>query len=278
MSAGAATRVLVIEAPHGLPRLALGELWAHRELLGVLAGRDVKVRYRQTLLGAAWVLAQPLLGMLIFTTLFHRMARFAGPAGVPYALYVLAGLLPWNLIAAGVQGAGNSLITSAHLVSKVWFPRLVLPLSALLVALVDLGVAGLLLLGAMAFYDRVPPPAALLAPLAIALAAALALGVGLWLAALNVRYRDVRVLIPFLLQIWMYATPVAYPADVLPATLRALSPWNPATGAVEAFRAALLGTPLDAPALALSAALTALIVTSGAYAFRRAERSLADLL
>ena len=278
MTAGVAPRVLVIEASQGLPRLALGELWAHRELLGVLAGRDVKVRYRQTLLGAAWVLAQPLLGMLIFTTLFHRVARFAGPEGVPYALFVLGGLLPWNLIAAGVQGAGNSLITGAHLVSKVWFPRLVLPLSALLVALVDLGVAGLLLLGAMAFYARVPPPAALLAPLAVALAAALALGVGLWLAALNVRYRDVRVLIPFLLQIWMYATPVAYPVDVLPETLRALASWNPATGAVEAFRAALLGTPVDARAVGLSVALTTLIATSGAYAFRRAERSLADLL
>jgi lipopolysaccharide transport system permease protein len=278
MSAGAATRVLVIEASHGLPRLGLRELLAHRELLGVLAGRDIKVRYRQTLLGAAWVLGQPLLSMLIFTTLFHRVARFDGPAGVPYALFVLGGLLPWNLIAAGVQGAGNCLIVSAHLVSKVWFPRLVLPLAAILVALFDLAVAGLLALGALVYYARVPSPALLLLPLAITLAAALALGVGLWLAALNVRYRDVRVLIPFLLQLWMYATPVAYPLEVLPPALRAVAAWNPATGAVEAFRAALLGTPLDGPAFGLSLGLAAMLLASGAYAFRRAERSLADLL
>ncbi len=278
MSVPAASRVLVIEASHGLPRLALGELWTQRELLGVLAGRDVKVRYRQTLLGVAWVLAQPLLGMLIFTTLFHRVARFSGPDGLPYALFVLAGLLPWNLLAAGVQGAGNSLITSAHLVSKVYFPRLILPLSAVLVGLVDLAVAGLLLAAAMAFYGVAPAPQVLLLPLAIALAAALALGVGLWLSALNVRYRDVRVLIPFLLQVWMYATPVAYPLDVLPAGLRDLATWNPATGMVEAFRAALLGTTLNPSDLGLSLLLTALLLVSGAYAFRRAERSLADLL
>jgi lipopolysaccharide transport system permease protein len=278
MSVTAASRVLLIEPGHGLPRLALRELWAHRELLGVLAGRDVKVRYRQTLLGAAWVLAQPLIGMLIFTTLFHRVARFSGPAGVPYALFVLAGLLPWGLLAAGAQGAGNSLITSAHLVSKVYFPRLILPLSAVLVGLVDLAVAGLLVAAAMAFYGVAPPAQVLLLPLAIALAAALALGVGLWLCALNVRYRDVRVLIPFAVQVWMYATPVAYPLDVLPERLRALAAWNPATGAVEAFRAALLGTPVESGDVASSLLATSLLLISGAYAFRRAERSLADLL
>ncbi len=278
MSAAAASRVLVIEASRGFPRLALRELWAHRELLGVLAGRDLKVRYRQTLLGAAWVLAQPLLGMLIFTTLFHRVARFDGPPGVPYALFVLVGLLSWGLLSAGVQGAGNAMLTSAHLVSKVYFPRLVLPLAALLVTLVDLAVAGLLVAAAMALYGVGPTRGMLLAPLAIALCAALALGVGLWLCALNVRYRDVRVLMPFLLQVWMYATPVAYPLDVLPAGLRSMAAWNPATGAVEALRAAVLGTPLEAGLVGLSLGLTALLLVSGAYAFRRAERSLADLL
>lgn len=278
MSAPAAARVLVIEASTGFSRLRLDELWSYRELLGVLVWRDLKVRYRQTLLGAAWVLAQPLLGMLIFTVLFERVARFDAGPGTPYALFVLAGLLPWNLLAGGVQGAGNSLLGAASLVSKVYFPRLLLPLAAVLVAVVDLAVAGALVAAALAFYAHWPAPTLLMLPAVVLLALALALGVGLWLAALNVRYRDVRVLVPFALQVWMYATPVVYPRAALPARLHALAAFNPATGVVEAFRACLLGTPLEAGVLSLSLLTTTLLLASGAYAFRHTERTLVDLL
>jgi lipopolysaccharide transport system permease protein len=257
----AAARVLVVEASHGWPRLELREMWAYRELLGVLVWRDLKVRYRQTLLGAAWVMGQPLIGMLIFTVIFHRVARFEAHGGLPYALFVLCGLLPWNLLAAGVQGAGNSLITGSHLVSKIYFPRLLLPLAAVLV-----------------YYAVAPPAALALLPLGVALGVALALGAGVWLAALNVRYRDVRVLIPFLLQVWMYATPVVYPLDVLPGRAQALARLNPATGVVEIFRACVLGTPL-APDVVLPAVCgTLALLLSGVYLFRRTERTLADLL
>jgi lipopolysaccharide transport system permease protein len=270
--------VLVVEASHGWPRLELREMWAYRELLGVLVWRDLKVRYRQTLLGAAWVMGQPLIGMLIFTVIFHRVARFEAHGGLPYALFVLCGLLPWNLLAAGVQGAGNSLITGSHLVSKIYFPRLLLPLAAVLVPVVDLAVAGLLVGAALVYYAVAPPAALALLPLGVALGVALALGVGVWLAALNVRYRDVRVLIPFLLQVWMYATPVVYPLDVLPERAQLLARLNPATGVVEILRACVLGTPL-APGVVLPAlAGTSALLVSGIYLFRRTERTLADLL
>lgn len=278
VSAPAAARVLVVEASRGWPRLDLGELWAYRELLAVFVWRDLKVRYRQTLLGAAWVIGQPLVSMAIFTVIFHRVARFEAHGGVPYALFVLCGLLPWNLLAAGVQGAGNSLIHASHLVSKIYFPRLLLPLGAVLVPVVDLTVAALLVAAALAYYAVTPPTALALVPLAVALGVLLALGVGVWLAALNVRYRDVRVLIPFLLQVWMYATPVVYPLEVLPERAQALVRLNPATGVVELFRACVLGTPLAPGVLAPALAGTLLVATSGILAFRRGERTLADLL
>lgn len=278
MSAPAAARVLVIEAATGWPRLRLDELWSCRELLGVLVWRDIKVRYRQTLLGAAWVLAQPLVGMLIFTVLFQQVARFDAGPGLPYALFVLAGLVTWNLLAGGVQGAGNSLLGATALVSKVYFPRLLLPLAAVLVAAVDFAVAGLLMAGALAYHAYLPPPTLVLLPAVVLHALALALGIGLWLAALNVRYRDVRVLVPFALQAWMYATPVVYPRRALPVRLQALVALNPATGVVEAARACLLGTPLEAGLLAVSLGLTLLLLVSGAWAFRHTERTLVDLL
>lgn len=274
----AASRDLVIEPSHGWPRLELPEMWAYRELLAVLVWRDLKVRYRQTLLGAAWVIGQPLIGMLIFTVIFHRVARFEARGALPYALFVLGGLLPWNLLAAGVQGAGNSLINGSHLVSKIYFPRLLLPLAAVLVPLIDFGVASTLLAAMMARYAVKPPTTLVLLPLGIALAVVLALGAGVWFAALNVRYRDVRVLIPFLLQVWMYATPVVYPLDVLPERVQVLAKLNPATGVVEIFRACALGVPLT-PGVVLPAVGSACVVLiTGITLFRRTERTLADLL
>lgn len=253
-------------------------MWAYRELLAVLVWRDLKVRYRQTLLGVVWVIGQPLIGMLIFTVIFHRVARFEARGALPYALFVLGGLLPWNLIAAGVQGAGNSLINGSQLVSKIYFPRLLLPLAAVLVPLVDLGVACTLLVALIARYAVTPPATLALLPLAIALAAALALGAGVWLAALNVRYRDVRVLIPFLLQVWMYATPVVYPLDVLPERAQALAKLNPATGIVEVFRACALGAAITPGVVLPAVAGTLALLITGITLFRRTERTLADLL
>jgi lipopolysaccharide transport system permease protein len=270
--------LILIEASRGWSRIGFRELWKGRELLYVLLWRDLKVRYRQTVLGVGWVLVQPLIGMLIFTWIFNRVARFDAGLGVPYALFVLGGLLPWTLLASGVQGAGNSLLNGAHLISKIYFPRLLLPLAAVLVALVDLAVSSLLFGAALLYYGQAPGLTILALPLVLLVGIALALGVGLWLAALNIRYRDVRVLIPFLLQVWMYATPVVYPLHVLPDRVQFWVLANPATGVIEAFRACVLGLPWPGRSFGLAAALTLALLSTGALLFRRAERSLADVL
>lgn len=271
-------RVIEIAPSRGWSSLALHDLWSYRELLLVMLQRDLTVRYRQTLLGVAWVLGQPLLSMLIFTLLFNRIARFEAGGGLPYALFVLAGILPWTFVAAGVQGGSNSLLGSAHLISKIYFPRLLLPLSAVLLGLADLAVAAVLLVALMVHYAVAPNLSVLLLPIVLLLTVALTLGLALWLAALNVRYRDVRVVIPFLLQVWMYATPVVYPLEVLPEGLRALVLLNPASGIVLGFRACLLGTPMPWNSLLGTALSSALLLTSGAFVFRRMERTFADVL
>jgi lipopolysaccharide transport system permease protein len=271
--------VIDIEPTRGWRAINLADLWRYRELLYILVWRDLKVRYRQTLLGALWVMGQPLLTMVIFTVLFNRLARIEAGGGVPYAVFVLAGLLPWTFFSAGVTNSGNSLIGSAHLISKVYFPRLIIPASAVLAALADFGVSCLVLAGLMAWYQVVPSVGVLLLPAVVALAVLLATGVGLWLSALNVEYRDVRVVIPFLMQFWMYATPVVYPMHLLPEHWRPFVALNPLTGVVEAFRACLLGTT-EIPWLALGWSTLAglALFVSGAYFFRRTERQFADLL
>jgi len=270
--------VLVLAPSRGLRPLELAELWRCRELLYVLAWRDLKVRYRQTLLGVLWVTLQPALNMALYTFLFNRLARFEASGGVPYAVFVLLGLLPWGFFVAGVQGAGNSLLGSAHLISKVYFPRLLVPTAAVLVALVDLLVAGLLVVALMGYYGLPPAPSLLWLPLVVLVAVALAAGLGFWLSALNVEYRDVRVLTPFLLQLGMYLTPVVYPLHVLPERVRRLVTLNPMTGVVEAFRACLLGGPLPWAMLSWSAAASALLLLGGALYFRRMERVFADVI
>ena len=254
----------------------LGELWAYRELLFIFAWRDLKVRYRQTVLGALWVIGQPLLGMIIFTFVFNRVAKIE--TAIPYSVFVLSGLLVWNFFSGIVQHAGNSLIGASFLISKVYFPRLAVPISTVAVQLVDLGVSGILLAALMIWYRVAPGLGLVLLPLAILLALVFGLGVGLWISALNVQYRDIRVVIPFVLQLAMYATPVVYPLERLPAKYRAIAVLNPLTGMVEAFRGALFGTAVPLQPVLTSAIVAMVILMTGLFYFRRMERLFADVL
>ena len=270
------TDTLVIEPSRGWRALDLRELWKYRELLYIFAWRDLRVRYRQTLLGALWIGGQPLISMIIFTLIFHRVAHFG--AEVPYPLFVFSGLVIWNFVANSISKAGNSLIGSSPLISKVYFPRLIIPLSNVASELVDFGVAGILLVAMMVHYRAHATAMLLLFPVAIVVATLLAIGAGLWVAALNVEYRDVRVVIPFVLQIGMYVTPIVYPITAIPARYRAVAALNPMTGIAQTFRATLFGLPIPWAALAWSAFVSLALVVSGAYYFRRMERFFADIL
>ncbi|MDQ3280816.1 MAG: ABC transporter permease [Acidobacteriota bacterium] len=271
-------RVLVIRPTRGWRSIDLGELWSYRDLLYVFVWRDIKVRYRQTLLGALWVMGQPLVTMLIFTILFHRVAKLGTGSHVPYPLFVMAGLLLWNFVSAAINHGANSLIGASYLISKVYFPRLLIPLSFVLTDAFDLVVSALLLVPLMLWYGVYPGAAVLLAPLFVLLAGLFATGIGLWSAALNVEYRDIRVIIPWVLQLAMYVTPVVYPLEAVPGRFRWLAVVNPMTGIVEAFRWSLFGTPFDPQPLLWSIAATLFLMVSGAYYFRRTERRFADLL
>ena len=269
---------LTIRPAQGWRALNLRELWAYRELIYIFAWRDLKIRYRQTFLGVLWVIGQPLITMILFTVIFNRVARIHPDAPVPYDVFVLAGLLIWNFFSSSAARAGNSLVGVSYLISKVYFPRLVIPLSGLLVDLVDLVVSALLLLivmlreGVGVGFSALALPGILLAGII------LTAGCGLWLAALNVEYRDVRVLVPFLLQLGLYATPVAYPLAMLPPRLQRLALINPMTGVVEAFRACLFGTPFPSAPFLWSVTAAAMLLLSGLYYFRRIERLFADLI
>jgi lipopolysaccharide transport system permease protein len=251
-------------------------VWKYRELLYIFAWRDLKVRYRQTLLGALWIAGQPMISMIIFTLIFHRVAHFE--AEIPYPLFVFSGLLVWNLVVNTISKAGNSLIGSGSLISKVYFPRLVIPLSNAVSELADFGVAAILLLAMMIRYRAHPSASIVLLPVPIILAALLAVGAGLWVAALNVEYRDIRVVIPFVLQIGMYVTPVVYPLTAIPDRYRLIAALNPMTGIAQTFRATLFGLPIPYAALAWSAFVAAAFLVSGAFYFRRMERHFADII
>jgi lipopolysaccharide transport system permease protein len=272
------SRTLVIEPTPGWRAVDFRELWAYRELLLIFAWRDLKVRYRQTLFGALWVMGQPVVTMLIFTLLFSRVAKLPVGTDVPYPVFVMAGILIWNFASGAILKTGNSLLGASFLISKVYFPRLIVPLSNVASDVVDFAIAALLLIPMMLWYGVVPGPEILLAPLIVVLAAVLALGIGLWIAALNVEYRDVRIVIPWILQIAMYATPVVYPLSALPQRYRWIALANPMTGVVEAFRATLFGTPLPVVPLLISIAAALLLLFGGALYFRRMERLFADVL
>jgi lipopolysaccharide transport system permease protein len=262
--------------------LELGEVWAYRELLWFLVWRDLKVRYKQTALGVAWIVLQPLVSMVVFSALFGALLRV--PSGqVPYPVFAYAALLPWNYFASSLTRSSTGVVNSAHLITKVYFPRLIIPLSGVLSGLVDFGIAFLILGALMAAYGLAPTWNALLLPAFLLLAMGTALGFGLWLAALDVRYRDVNHLTPFLVQIWMYLTPVAYGSSLVPERYRFLLGLNPMSGVVEGFRWALLGRHLSdarppGPLFALSAVIALAVLVSGALYFRRTERTFADVI
>jgi len=272
------TFTTVIEPRLGWAPLRLGELWRYRELLYFLTWRDVKVRYKQTVLGAAWAVLQPLLTMVIFTVIFGHFAKIPSD-GVPYPVFSYTALLPWTFFAYALGQASNSLVGNANLISKVYFPRLVIPIAASLAGLLDFAIAFVVLLGMLAFYRLAPTPAVLALPLFLLLALAAALAVGIWLSALNVQYRDVRYVVPFLTQVWLYATPVAYPSSLIHGPLHLVFALNPMSGVVEGFRWALLGkTALDFPALAISSSVTVLALVGGLFYFRRMEQQFADVV
>ena len=269
---------LIIRPARGWTPLGLRELWEYRELLYFLIWRDIKVRYKQTALGAAWAVIQPFFIMVVFSLFFGRLAHVPSD-GVPYPVFTFCALLPWQLFAQALSESSNSLVANERLITKVYFPRLVVPLAAVLGGLVDFAIAFLVLLVLLAYYGIAPHLAVLALPLFILLAVLTALGAGLWLSALNVQYRDVRYTLNFLTQFWLFITPVAYPSSLVPGRWRILYGLNPMVGVVEGFRWALLGRP-EAPGtlLLVSAGAVVLMLVGGLYYFRRMEETFADII
>lgn len=268
--------ILRITPSRGWATLNLAELWAHRELLYFLVWRDLKVRYKQTLLGVAWAVIQPLFTMLIFSLFFGKLAKVPSD-GTPYQVWCFAALVPWNFFAQGLAQSADSLVGSANLIRKVYFPRLVIPISSVLGGCVDFCIAFGVLLILMFQFKMTPTANIVWLPALLLLALVTSLGVGLWLSALNVRFRDVRYAVPFLVQLWMFATPIAYSSSLLPEPWRTVYGLNPMAGVVEGFRWALLGTH-NTPGrmMVASAVVSVLLLVLGAYYFRRMERTFSD--
>ena len=269
---------IAIAPPARWPQLHLGELFEYRELVYFLVWRDVKVRYQQTVLGVAWALIQPLVTITIFTILFGKLAGLPSE-GVPYPVFALAGLLPWQLFAAALSGSSNSLVGASNLLTKVYFPRLIVPLSAVGVALTDFAVSAALLAVLMAWYQILPGPQVVFAPFFVVLALTLALAIGLWTSALNVQYRDVQYLLPFAMQALMYLSPVAYSATLVPqGTWRLIYGLNPLSGIVQGFRWSLLGGAPPGAMLLVSALVTLALFVGGLFFFKRMEDTFADVI
>lgn len=269
----------ILIKPAGSPfRLDLGSLRHSWDLLYFLVWRDIKVRYKQTAIGAGWAVIQPLLTMALFTAVFSGLAKIPSD-GLPYPIFAYAGLLPWSYFSFALGRSGNSLVNNSNLITKVYFPRLIIPLSAVVSPLVDFFVAFVLLIGMMVWYRIAPGWGVLALPLLVVLASVTALSVALWLSALCVRYRDVGVVIPFLIQLWMYASPVAYPLSLVPERWRLLYSLNPMVGVVEGFRWALLGTAApDFTMMAVSVASVAIVLYGGLVYFKSMERVFADVV
>ena len=269
---------IIIEPPRGWAALDLKELWNYRELLFFLAWRDIKLRYKQTALGAAWAILQPLLTMIVFSVVFGELAKLPSD-GIPYPIFTYTALLPWQLFAFALANSSNSLISSQNLISKVYFPRLIIPLASTLAGVLDFAIAFLVLLGMMAYYHIAPTLAILYLPLFLLLALLSALAVGIWLSALSVEYRDVRYIVPFLTQLWMYATPIAYASSLIPEKWRLLYGLNPMTGVVDGFRWALLGMEIqNGSMIGVSAIVVLAMFISGLYYFRQMENNFADVI
>jgi lipopolysaccharide transport system permease protein len=265
--------------PHkGWVALNLSDLWVYRELLYFLTWRDIKVRYKQTLLGAAWAIIQPLFTMLLFTLFFGKLAKIPSD-GVPYPIFAYAGLLPWTFFSNAVTNSGNSLVGSSSLITKVYFPRMIIPGAAVGSGLVDFGIAFVILIGLMVYYGVPVTWSIVMLPVLVALTTLLALGVGMWTSAMNVKYRDIRYAMPFLVQLWLFASPVIYPASLMPQKWRWVLWLNPLTGIIEGFRSSLLGSNrFNWLALGLSTLMTLGALVYSAYTFRRMERVFADIV
>ncbi len=268
---------LVIEPSRGWVSLQLRHLWEFRELLYFLIWRDIKVRYKQTILGAAWAILQPLFTMVVFSLFFGRLAKVPSD-GLPYPIFSFAALVPWGFFSNGLVAASNSLVGNANLIQKVYFPRLVVPISAVLSGTVDLVLSFVVLLGMMAYYHVWPTIHIVLLPAFFLLAFIASLGVGFWLSAMNVQFRDVRHTVSFLVQAWLFCTPIAYPSSLLPEPWRSVYGLNPMAGVVEGFRWALLGTPAPGAIIWVSTLASLVVLISGAFYFRRMERIFADTI
>ena len=271
-------RTFVRVAPAGpWPGFQVAELWHYRGLLLFLVWRELKVRYAQTVLGAAWAVLQPVLTTIVFTIIFGRFAKIPSD-GAPYEVFALTALVPWTYFVTAVTGASNSLVANTSLVTKVYFPRLVIPAAPILAALLDLGISFLALVGLLLYRGILPQPSApLLLPLSVLTAMIAAAGVGSWLAALNIQYRDVKYVVPFLLQLWMFASPVVYPVSLIPQAYRLAYAVNPLAGVIGAFRAAFIGAGPTTAELAVSLGSACLMLAGGAAYFRRTERLFADV-
>ncbi len=277
--AGAAVEqepLLVLRPRHGWQQLGLKDLWQYRELLYFLCWRDIKVRYKQTALGVAWAIVQPLMTMVLFSLFFGRLAKMPSD-GIPYPLFVFTALVPWMFFSNGITQSSGSLVENASLIKKVYFPRLAVPIASIIAGVVDFFCSFVVLILLRLDYGVVPAWSVLTSPFFLALACTASLGIGLWLSALNVQFRDVRYVIPFLTQLWLFATPIAYPSSLLSEPLRSLYGLNPMVGVVEGFRWALLGTETSpGPMVLVSALVSVLVLVSGAFYFRRMEVTFSD--
>jgi len=269
--------VVRIRPGKGWASLQLADLWEYRELLYFLTWRDIKVRYKQTVLGVAWAIIQPLLTMLLFTLFFGRLAALPSD-GIPYPIFAYAGLLPWTFFSNAVTNSGNSLVGSSNLITKVYFPRMIIPGAAVLAGLLDFAIAFVVLIALMFYYHVPLTPNLFVLPLLLALTSLLALGFGMWMSALNVKYRDIRYALPFLIQLWMFASPIIYPASLMPEKWRWVLWINPLTGIIEGYRSALLGRAFDWPSITISTIITAAVLIYSAYSFKRMERTFADVV
>jgi lipopolysaccharide transport system permease protein len=273
-----APTITVIEPKTGWVPVDFREIWNYRELLYFLTKRDIKVRYRQTVLGGLWAIIQPAFTMLVFTLFFGRLAKMPSD-GLPYPIFVYAGLLPWTYFANALSASGNSLVGSANLITKVYFPRIVVPASAALAGLLDFFISFFVLAALMIYYQFLPGLTILLFPLLVALTFLCAVGVGLWLSALNVQYRDIRYAIPFLIQVWMFVSPVIYPVSLVQGNYQWLLALNPIGGLIHAYRASLLGhQPIEWSLLGLSTLIIVALFLGGLYYFRRMEKIFADVV
>jgi lipopolysaccharide transport system permease protein len=273
------TNVVLIRPSKGWVGLRLGDLWEYRELIYFLTWRDIKVRYKQSVLGIMWAIINPFMSMVVYTIFFGTLAKIPSD-GVPYPIFSYTGLLPWILFSSALSVASRSMVSSGNMISKIYFPRMIVPLASVMASVVDFLIAFVILIGMMIFYSVTPTIAMLWLPLLILLALISALGVGFWSSALMVRYRDVGYLMPFVTELWKFITPVVYPASMIPEKWRLLYALNPMTGVVEGFRYALLGTTqgISLPMILVSSGIAILVLISGLFYFRRMEKQFADMI